>query len=113
MALIALTVSIGPAHRQWQTDPRGFWKTVGYFFLYWLYIGVGLAILFLLVPRGPTNDTGVTMTIFILLWIAYGGLWLYRLVPNYKNTPDKPLKRVGLVDVLILGTLVTAFSTAL
>jgi hypothetical protein len=60
LVVVAAFLANLPALReQWHSDRAGFIKTIWLLGLYFLYIGLGLAVLFLLKPPAGTSDRGL------------------------------------------------------
>jgi len=86
-AALSFAMSIPPAVDQYRRDRKGFWQTLKWMGVYALYIAVGIAIL-MLSAEGPQPSTKAAIaTLFMLIWIAYGMVWLTRKVPRYRELP--------------------------
>src|SRR4029079_12798171 len=104
LVVVAVFLANLPALReQWHGDRAGFIKTIWLLGLYFLYIGLGLAILFLLRPPAGTSESkALLITGFVLGFVLYGGLTLMRVVPRYREPPDW-LMYFGIADIVLLG----------
>jgi hypothetical protein len=87
---------------QWRTDRQGFIKTLWMIGLYALYVALGIALMFLLAPRGAGEAKALLLMGMILGWILYGALVLMRLVPRYREPPAW-LMRFGIADIVLLA----------
>jgi hypothetical protein len=90
---------------QWRTDRPGAIKTVWMSGLYLLYVGLGIALLLLLVPgEGGSEDKSFWLTGLMVGWIFYGALTLMRLVPRYRE-PPRWMMHFGIADLTVLGLM--------
>ena len=88
-------------------------KTIWLLGLYFLYIGLGLAILFLLRPPAGTSESkALLLTGFVLGFVLYGGLTLMRVVPRYREPPDW-LMYFGIADIVLLGATLACLAAYL
>ncbi len=105
VVLIAISVTLPALLRQWQTDRSGVGKTLRLAAVYLAYVGLGIALLFWLVPRAGTAGTGedkaLEPTLAMLGWILYGALILMRSVPRYREPPAW-LMRFGIADFVLI-----------
>ncbi len=86
-SVAAVVMAIPAARDQYRKDPAGFWKSLKLMAVYAAYVFVGLGILLLsLSGPQPPAKAGIA-ALFLLSWIAYGGLWLVRLMPRYRDLP--------------------------
>jgi hypothetical protein len=111
VVVVALSAALPAVMRQWQTDRSGAGKTLWLAALYLAYVGVGIALLFWLVPRagsaGAGEDKALELTLAMLGWILYGALILMRWVPRYREPPAW-LMQFGIADfVLIVLTVIS------
>lgn len=109
LVLIAISAALPGVLRQWQTDRSGVARTLWLAALYLAYVGLGIALLFWLVPRagaaGTGEDKALELTLAMLGWILYGALILMRSVPRYREPPAW-LMWFGIADfVLIVLTI--------
>lgn len=108
-AIVSFALSIPPAVEQYRRDRNGFWQTLKWMGIYALYVAVGLGIL-LLSADGPQPPTKAALAaLFMLGWIAYGMVWLIRLVPRYRELPGWVGKRwLDELFALVLAGLLVA-----
>ena len=112
--MVAVFLANLPALReQWLSDRAGFIKTIWLLGLYFLYIGLGLAVLFLLRPPPGTGEgKALLLTGFVLGFILYGGLMLMRVVPRHREPPAW-LIRFGIADIVLLGATLACLAAYL
>ncbi len=105
VVLAALSAVLPAVMRQWQTDRSGVGKTLWLAALYLAYVGLGIALLFWLVPlagsAGAGEDKALELTLAMLGWILYGALILMRSVPRYREPPAW-LMRFGIADFVLI-----------
>ena len=83
-------------------DRGAFWTTLKLCGLYAVYASVSVGIVVLLL-RGPqSTPVAVAAATFIMTWIAYGGLWLARVVPREDPMPRWLGERFGYIDCVFL-----------
>ena len=114
LVVVAVFLANLPALReQWHGDRAGFIKTIWLLGLYFLYIGLGLAVLFLLKPPAGTSEgRALLLTGFVLGFILYGGLTLMRVVPRYREPPAW-LMHFGIADIVVLGATLACLAAYL
>ncbi len=109
VVLIATSVTLPAVMRQWQTDRSGVGRTLWLAALYLAYVGLGIALLFWLVPRagaaGTGEDKALELTLAMFGWILYGALILMRSVPRYREPPAW-LMRFGIADFVLIALTV-------
>jgi hypothetical protein len=105
IALVAISASLPAMTRLWRTDRSAVGKTLWLAALYLAYVGLGVAILFWLVPLQGTGGDGegkaLELTLAMLGWILYGALILMRVVPRYREPPAW-LMRFGIADFVLI-----------
>lgn len=109
LVVLAVLVANMPAIRaQWRADRSGSIRTLELLIVYFIYCGLGAALLVWIVPKGGAgggqDDKALELTGLILGWIMYGALTLMRLVPRYRE-PPRWLARFGIADVLVLALI--------
>jgi hypothetical protein len=113
VVVAAFVANLLALREQWRTDRSGSIKTIWMFGVYCLYVGLGIAIVFLLAPKGGTSQgKALLLTLFILGFIFYGALTLMRLVPRYREPPAW-LMRFGIADVVLLGATLACLAAYL
>ena len=113
VVVAAFLANLPAVIEQWHSDRAGFIKTIWLLGLYFLYIGLGLAILFLLKPPAGTGESkALLLTGFVLGFILYGGLTLMRVVPRYREPPAW-LMRFGIADIVLLGATLACLAAYL
>src|SRR5262245_16987600 len=84
--MVAVVAAQAPAlRRQWLEDRAGSIKTLRLLAYYFVFIGVGFAVLLSAIADGAEGrgDAGLVAAIaFILAWIALGAGWLIKVVPR-------------------------------
>ncbi len=106
VVIVVISAGLPALMRQGRSDVA---KTLWLAALYLAYVGLGILILFWLVPRAGTGGDGggraLELTLAMLGWILYGALILMRSVPRYREPPAW-LMRFGIADfVLIVLTI--------
>ena len=109
VVLVVISAGLPAVMQQWRTDRSDVGKTLWLAALYLVYVGLGIALVFWLVPRqgtgGAGEDKALELTLAMLGWILYGALILMRVVPRYRE-PPRWLMRFGIADfVLIVLTI--------
>ena len=98
-----LVANLPAVMQQWRADRRGSIRTLELLVVYFLYIGLGLALLiWLMPPHGTSEGKALLLTGVMVGWIFYGGLTLMRVVPRYRE-PPRWLMRFGIADLILLG----------
>ena len=114
LVVVAAFLANLPAIReQWRSDRAGSIKTVWMFCVYFLYVGLGIAILLLLAPpAGTSQGKALLLTGFTVGFILYGALTLMRVVPRYREPPAW-LIRFGIADIVLLGATLACLTAYL
>ncbi|MFT3732562.1 MAG: hypothetical protein QM780_14280 [Hyphomicrobium sp.] len=105
VSIISVAAGLPEVYRQYQKDPRGFWKTIRLMGAYCLYGSVGIALLLLSLDGPQPPDKAGAATAFMILWIIYGALWLVRLAPRQTPLPGWVARRFSLLDYAIAGVI--------
>ncbi len=87
LVLGALAASVPACVDQYRRDRVGFFKTLRLAGLYLLYVFVGIGIMLALLAGPQSATTAAAATVFVVGFIFYGGLWLTRVVPRYRDLP--------------------------
>jgi hypothetical protein len=111
--VLASLIGIWPAvRRQWSEDRAGSIKTIKFFLAFMAYCVAGAGIVMLLADRASLAPESVANLValmgFILSWIFYGGFWLVRIVPRYRELPAW-VDRIGAVDYSLLALAAGSF----
>jgi hypothetical protein len=110
VVVAAFLANLPAVIEQWHSDRAGFIKTIWLLGLYFLYIGLGLAVLFLVrPPADASEDKALLLTGFIVGFILYGGLILMRVVPRYREPPAW-LMRFGIADIVLIGATLSCLA---
>lgn len=104
VVLLVLAGTLPLAVRQWREDRAGAVRTVAVLAAYIAYVIAGVAILVSVLPLGDDRLT-FPVTALVLLWIAYGVLWLIRLVPKYRQVPAWMNAGFGKADVALIAAM--------
>jgi hypothetical protein len=105
--VIAVIAAQWPAlRRQWLEDRAGAIKTVRLLLYYFVYLGVGLFVLFGAIGQGGASEAeALAATAFILGWVLLGASWLVKVVPRYREVPAWILKPFGILDAISLAVI--------
>ena len=96
-----------------RVDRRAFWTTLKLCALYALYASVSVGIVMMLL-RGPQPTlVAVAAGTFIMTWIAYGGIWLVRVVPREDPLPRGLGERFGYIDWAFLAVIIVSLAYVL
>ena len=116
VVLAALVANMPAVMEQWRTDRSGFIKTLELLVAYFIYCGLGLALLVGILPGTAPGedhiDKVLALTGLIVGWIVYGALTLMRVVPRYRE-PPRWLMHFGIADVFVLGLMFGSFGAYL
>jgi hypothetical protein len=103
VVIVVISAGLPALMRQGRSDIS---KTLWLAALYLAYVGLGILILFWLIPRhgsaGPGEDKALEATLAMVGWILYGALILMRLVPRYREPPAW-LMRFGVADFVLIA----------
>lgn len=104
-------VAFATARRDARIDVTFAWKTLGLFALYIGYCTVAILLVFQVSQGGPAGPLKtVAGAVFVLAWIAFGMLWLIRLVPRPKEPPAILKQPFGPLGLGCLGIGAAAFA---
>lgn len=98
LVLGALAASIPACVNQYRRDPAGFWKSLRLLGAYFLYVFAGVGLVLALLSGPQSETTAAAATVFAVAFILYGGLWLTRMVPRYREVPAFIDKFPGALD---------------
>jgi hypothetical protein len=108
MVLVVISASLPATAKMWREDRPAVIKTLWLIGIYLAYVGLGIALLFLLVPAQGTGeghgDKALQLVLVMLGWILYGTLMLTRTVPRYRE-PPRWLMHFGIADLVVLGLM--------
>ncbi len=92
VVIVVLAASLPAVMQQWRTDRSGVSKTLWLAAIYLVYVGLGIALLFLLVPAQGTGEGGedkaLELTLVVVGWIFYGALTRMGVVPAIASRRD-------------------------
>lgn len=98
--------SIAQVIVEYRRDPAFATTTFKWFGLYLLHLAAGIAPVIYLAGRshGGPPMKAVAAGLFALAWVAYGALWLTRVVPRHKELPAWLGERANAIDYTLLGS---------
>jgi hypothetical protein len=108
-----LVASIPACRDQYRCDRAGFFKTLRVAGLYLLYVFAGIGLVLALLSGQPSAMTAVAATVFVVAFILYGGLWLARVVPRYRELPAFVDKFPGVLDYGFWAVMAAGIAFAL
>jgi len=112
LVIVALGVglaSLEQARRDPRITPEFWWKSLRVLGGYAVFIAAGLFITVRLMPRVEGSQAGaLTLTLFMLSWVALGALWLMRLAPRLKEPPEFLMRPWGALDWALIALSVSS-----
>lgn len=98
---------------QYRKDRAGFFRTLRLFAAYMLYVVAGLFVVTTQLTDAPSGRLAGAAIVFLIAYIFYGGLWLLRRVPRYRELPAFIDRFPGTMDYIFWAVLAATLAMAL